>query len=147
MHDWVGTYYAKKHNGRVDPEARLIIVYPAVVLLIAGLALLGVGVQNHWASIDLAVFAAIQVIGTMILTVAVNACLLDSYPEMSGSVSAWLSAGRILGGFMATYIQIPWVSKDGPARTLGAQAGVTGAATILIIVVQVFGKRLRRGKA
>lgn len=93
----------------------------------------------------LADFAAIKVAGIMILTVAVNAYLLDSHPEMSGPVGAWLSAGRILGGFMATYNQIPWVSRDGPAKTLGVQACVTGAAMVVVVAaVQFFGKRMRK---
>lgn len=47
-------------------------------------------------------------------------------------------------GFMATYIQIDWVLEIGPARVLGAQAGIGVASVILNVLLQLFGKRLRK---
>ena len=50
--------------------------------------------------------AAAQVAGIMIATVALNAYLLDAYPEGSGEVGAWTGVGRTWGGFMTTYVKI-----------------------------------------
>ena len=92
----------------------------------------------------LAVFAATQCFGVMIVTTAINAYLLDCYPEGSGEVSAWITASRNWAGFMATYIQIEWVARLGPAKVLGTQAGITFASVFFMLFLQVFGKRLRR---
>ena len=92
----------------------------------------------------LAVFSAVQTVGVMIVTTAINAYLLDCYPEGSGEVGAWVTASRNWSGFMATFIQISWVTKDGTARAFGAQAGVTGASVIILIFLQIFGKRIRK---
>lgn len=91
----------------------------------------------------LAVFSAVQTVGLMVVTTAINAYLLDSYPEGSGEVGAWITASRNWGGFMATYIQIEWVLSAGPVRAFGAQAGVTVASMIILVVLQLFGKRIR----
>ena len=87
-----------------------------------------------------------QISGIMIATVALNAYLLDAYPEGSGEVDAWINVGRTMGGFMATYIEINWVARDGPLKALGAQTGITAAAGFLVFFLGVFGKRIRRAQ-
>ena len=144
MHDAFGTFYAKRHDGRILPEARLTISYPATLIMVVSLIIIGLGVQKHWHYMVLAVFAAAQCCGIMVCTTAVNAYLLDCYPGNSGEVSAWVSVGRIWGGFMATYIQLPWVQKIGPAKVLGIQAAITFAASFVIIFLQVYGRRIRQ---
>jgi MFS family permease len=144
LHDLCGKLYAARNNGRIDPEARLIITYPATVLLTICLIIIGLGLQNHWHYMVLAVFAGLQCVGVMIVTTAINAYLLDCYPEGSGEVSAWVTASRNWSGFMATYIQIPWVMKIGASKAFGIQAAITFASIVLIVLLQVFGKRIRK---
>ena len=92
----------------------------------------------------LAVFVAGQVTGIMIATVALNAYLLDAYPEGSGEVGAWINVGRTLGGFMATYMEIDWVEDEGPVKAFAAQTGGAVAAGLVILGLGIFGKRLRK---
>ena len=68
----------------------------AVALIVLGFAL-----ENVWHYMVVAVFYGLQVVGIMIATTAVNAFLLDAYPEGSGEVGAWIVFGRVFGGFMA----------------------------------------------
>ena len=144
LHDAFGRFYAARHGGRIDPEARLIITYPATLILGVALIILGFALQNQWHYMVLAVFAAVQCFGVMIVTTAINAYLLDCYPEGSGEVSAWVTAGRNWAGFMATYIQIPWVMGGGAARAFGIQAAITFASAGLIVFLQLYGRRIRR---
>lgn len=146
LHDAVGRRYTERHGGRLDPEARLIITYPATVILSASLVVLGLALEHRWHYMVLAAFAAAQCFGVMIVTTAINAYLLDCYPEGSGEVSAWVTASRNWAGFMATYIQISWVERGGPARALGAQAGVTIASMLLIALLQAYEKQMRRAQ-
>lgn len=83
---------------------------------------------------------------TCVVTTAVNAYLLDCYPEGLGEVSAWVTASRNWAGFMSTYIQIDWVSRGGPAKTLSAQAGITFASIVFVVVLQGYGKRIRKAQ-
>lgn len=144
MHDLIGKMYIKRHQGKIDAEARLYIIYGASTLTGVSIVLLGQALQNHWHYMAVAVLDAAQLIGVTINSTAVNAYLLDAYPEASGEVDTWIVIGRTMGGFMATYIEIPWVLKVGAAKALGTQAGVTFAALILIIFLQIFGKKLRQ---
>ncbi|KAL8822815.1 MAG: hypothetical protein Q9191_006456 [Dirinaria sp. TL-2023a] len=144
LHDAVGRFYMRRHVGRLDPEARLIITYPATLILCLSLIILGFSLQHQWHYMVLAVFAAMQCFGVMIVTTAINAYLLDCYPEGSGEVSAWITASRNWAGFMATYIQIEWVTQLGPAKVLGIQAAITFASVFLILFLQFYGKRMRR---
>jgi len=143
LHDAFGRFYARRHGGRIDPEARLMITYPAAVLLTICLIILGLGLGNLWHYVVLAVFAALQCVGVMIVTTAINAYLLDCYPEGSGEVSAWVTAARNWSGFMATYVQIPWVTRLGAKKAFGIQAGITAASIFLILFLQIYGKRIR----
>jgi len=143
LHDAVGGAYARRHAGHIDPEARLLIAYPATAILAISLIVLGLEFQYRWHYMVLAVFAALQCFGVMIATTAANAYLLDSYPEGSGEVGAWISASRNWSGSMSTFIQIEWVEEIGPARAFGAQAGITIISMVLLALLQVYGKRLR----
>ena len=144
LHDASGRFYAKRHGGRIDPEARLTTSYPATCIMVVSLIIIGLGIQDHWHYMVLAVFAAAQCCGIMISTTAVNAYLLDCYPGNSGEVSAWVVIGREWDGFMATYIQLPWVQEIGPAKVHGIQAAITFAAAFIIIFLQVYGRSIRQ---
>ncbi|KAJ5168551.1 MFS transporter [Penicillium canariense] len=144
LHDAIGRYYIKRHSGRLDPEARLIITYPATLICCLSLIVLGLAFERHWHYMVIAVFAAAQCVGAMIITTAINAYLLDCYPEGAGEVGAWVTASRNWAGFMATYIQIDWVMRIGPAKALGIQAAITLASLFFMVFLQMYGKRMRQ---
>ena len=62
--------------------------------LIAGLIGLGFCLQDAYHYMLTAFFWGLYVFGIMISTVALNAYNLDSYPEASGEVSAWINFAR-----------------------------------------------------
>lgn len=128
----------------MDPEARLYIIYGASAICGLFILLLGQALEHTWHYMAVAVFDAAQLIGVNIISTAINAYLSDAYPEAAGEVDCWIVMGRTMGGFMATYIELPWVQNVGPASALGTQAGITWAALILIVFLQVFGKRVRQ---
>lgn len=146
LHDSIGNYYTRRHSGHIEPEARLIIIWLATPTMAVSVLVLGFALQRVYHWIVIAVFFAMQISGIMIATVALNAYLLDAYPEGSGEVDAWINVGRATGGFMATYIEINWVARDGPLKALGAQTGITAAAGLLVLFLGVFGKRVRRAQ-
>ena len=110
--------------------------------MFVALLLLGFALQRHWHYMTIAVFYAVHTGGFMFAAVGINAYLLDAYPEAPGEISAWIGFGRMMGGFMSTYVQIEWVQK-GPEKAFGAQAGIVVAALVFPISLQLFGARLR----
>ena len=136
----------RRHSGHIEPEARLIIIWLASPIMAISILVLGFAIQHTYHYMIIAVFCAGQVTGIMIATVALNAYLLDAYPEGSGEVGAWIVVGRTLGGFMATYVEIDWVTRSGPVVAFGVQTAVTAAAGFIVLALGLFGKRLRKAQ-
>ena len=133
----------KRNAGRLEPEARLWVIYIATPFMVAGLVLLGFSLQNGYHYMIAAVGWGLYVFGIMIATVGINAYVLDSYPEGAGEVSAWLNFARTTGGVFVTEWQVPWATTVGPVSSLSTQGGITAGAFLLVILLQVYGKRLR----
>lgn len=125
------------------PEARLIIIYVATVLMAIALVIIGLCIQFQWHYMVLAVFCTMEAGATVIATTAVHAYYLDAYPEASGEVGQLGTFARGLGGFMSTYIQLPWLAREGPGRVYGIQASVVVAAAGVVLFLQLFGQRIR----
>lgn len=133
----------RRNKGSLQPEARLWVIWLATPFMIAGLVLLGFSLQHAYHYMVCALAWGLYVFGIMISTVGLNAYVLDSYPEGSGEVSAWLNFARTTGGFVVTYEQVKWAKAMGPQNSFGVQAGIVAAAFALVLVLQLWGKRLR----
>lgn len=134
----------RRNGGHLHAEARLIVLHLAMPVMVAGLVLLGFALQNAYHYMIVALGWGLYVFGIMVATVGVNAYVLTAYPDGAGEVAAWLNFTRILGGFIITYVQVRWAAAAGPQRSFGVQAAIVAAATLLVIVLQVFGARLRK---
>lgn len=136
--------YRSRHNGQLAPEARLIPIYFATPLMVLGIVFLGYSLQNSWHYMVTAVTWGLFVYGILICTTGINAYLLDVYPEASGEVAAWINFGRTVGGFIITYFEVPWVTAMGTRNALGIQASIVATAFAIIVVLTIWGDRLRQ---
>ncbi|KAL8949503.1 MAG: hypothetical protein Q9222_004393 [Ikaeria aurantiellina] len=144
LHDFTSNTYARHHKDRFSPEARLLPIYLATPLMITGIVLVGCGLQHIWHYMVIAIGIGLFVFGIMVVTTAINAYVLDAYPEAPGEVSAWINAGRTVGGFIITYFEVEWAEREGTQRSLGVQAAIVGAAVVVFVVpLQVWGRRMR----
>ncbi|KAJ4983007.1 hypothetical protein SVAN01_11502 [Stagonosporopsis vannaccii] len=143
LHDGIARVYTRKHEGHFEPEVRLWAMWLSTPFLIAGLIGLGFCLQDAYHYMLTALFWGLYVFGIMISTVALNAYNLDSYPEASGEVSAWINFARTGGGFITSYFQVTWAQALGTKVSFGTQAGICAFAFLIIVALQVFGKRLR----
>lgn len=143
--DSIGSIWSRRHAGRVDPEARLVITYLSALLIAVSLVIIGLALTNRWHYMLVAVFYGVEVAGIMLATVGLDSYLLDAYPEASGEVGAWINVARSFGGFMATFVQLEWVERAGsPAVTLGVQAATVVAACLLVVGLQSpWGRKVR----
>ena len=147
IHDLVARASMKRTQGHLVPEARLWVMYIATPVMIAGLVLLGFGLQYAYHYMWVAFGWGLYVYGIMVATVGINAYVLNSYPEESGEVAAWLNFARILGGFLITYFQVRWAASSGPKNSFGVQAALVGGAFLLIVILQLYGSSLRQWKS
>lgn len=143
LHDILARLYVRSHRGRLEPEARLSVIYIALPFLLTGLVVLGFALERKWHYMVTAVGWGLYVFGTMVVSVGISAYLLDAYPRESGEVGAWINFSRTAGGFIVAYLQVRWVDKVGAEACFGTQAAVCAAVVPIVVVLQVFGKRLR----
>jgi MFS family permease len=144
LHDYLGRVYTARHNGRIIPEARLIAIWLATPFYLLGMVVMGYALGRHWHYMALAVGWGLQNFGIIVITTAINAYVLDAYPEGSGEVAALLNAARAWGGFVAGYVQIIWAQRSGTIVEFGSQAGISAAAFFIVVGLQFYGERIRK---
>lgn len=147
LNDALAVMYEKRHNGILEPEARLWIVILSAPIQWAGLTLLGCSLQNHYHYMVTNFAWDLFLFSLMVSTTGLDAYLLDSYPRGSGEMAAWFNVGRSTGGFIASYFELKWVNGMGPAKTFGIQAAISAAFLTAIVGLLVWGKKLRGGHA
>ena len=111
--------------------------------MVTGLSLLGFCLERRYHYMLTAFAWGMYVFGTMVTSVGISAYQLDAYPRGSGEVGAWINFARTGAGFIVAYFQVTWVSRMGAEKTFGIQAAICAAVFPVIIVLQIYGKRLR----
>jgi hypothetical protein len=94
LHDFIATRFIKGHGGHFEPEVRLQAIYVSTPFMLVGLIGLGFALEDGYHYMLTSLFWGLYVFGIMITTVALNAYNLDSYPEASGEVAAWINFAR-----------------------------------------------------
>ncbi|KFG85957.1 MFS transporter [Metarhizium anisopliae] len=143
LHDGIARQYITSHAGHFEPEIRLRAIWFSTPFMLAGLVGLGFALEDGFHYMVTAVFWGLYVFGIMVSTVALNAYNLDSYPEASGEVSAWINFARTAGGFIISYFQVNWAHSVGAKVSFGTQAGICLFAFLIIVLLQVYGKAIR----
>ncbi len=143
LHDALAKQYIRTHNGHFEPEVRLRAIFISLPFMIIGIVVLGQSLENRWHFMVTSVTWGLYVFGIMITTVAVSSYCLDSYPEASGEVSAWVNFSRTIGGFIISYLQVSWATSQGTKKSFGIQGAVMGAAFVIILCLLRWGKALR----
>ncbi|KAL2842900.1 major facilitator superfamily domain-containing protein [Aspergillus pseudoustus] len=143
IHDLIARLYMRKHNGHFEPEVRLRAIFISTPFMVAGIVLLGYALENAYHYMLAALGWGLYVFGIMITTVAINAYGLDSYPDGSGEVAAWINMARTTGGFIVSYFQVEWADAMGPKNSFAVQAGIVAGAAVIPICLVVWGKALR----
>lgn len=111
--------------------------------MISGIVLLGFALEYGYHYMITSLGWGLYVFGIMITTVAINAYGLDSYPDGSGEVAAWINMARTTGGFIISYFQVAWADAMGARNSFGIQAAIVAGAFFIPLGLMVWGKQLR----
>ncbi|KAI4210950.1 MAG: hypothetical protein LQ349_009450, partial [Xanthoria aureola] len=112
LHQILTRLYVRSHGGRIEPEARLSVIYIALPFLLASLIVLWFALERKW-------YYMVTVEGgtcTCSVSIGISAYLLDSYPHESGEVGAYIKlledARREGGGIAGIWEEAKDVGED-----------------------------------
>ena len=138
---------ARRNKGILEPEHRLWLFAPSLLLVPFGLILWGVGAAHaiQWFGCVFAM-GVIALTNTIGLQLSVSYCI-DSYRDLSGEAMVTVILVRNTMSFAIGYGITPWVTNMGlqNAFLVAAFAGMAQVASFLVFVR--FGKGLRRQSA
>ncbi|KAK3647789.1 hypothetical protein LTR56_000686 [Elasticomyces elasticus] len=148
---WIGDRIvlkmARRNGGMLEPEYRLWLFVPSLLLIPFGLILWGVGAAHaiHWFGCVFAM-GVIALTNTLGIQLSISYCI-DSYKDLSGEAMITVIIIRNTMSFAIGYGVTPWVTNMGlqNAFILAAFAGMAQVATFYIFVK--YGKNLRRRSA
>lgn len=147
--DWLVVKLARRAGGIMEPEHRLWLLVPFILLAPFGLILWGVGaspnIHVHWFGLVFAmgVIAAFNVAG---LQVSLAYCI-DTYRDLAGEMTVTVILIRNTMSFAVSYGITPWVTNMGYQNAF-ILAGFAAMAQILTFLIFVkWGKKLRRASA
>lgn len=145
LFDFIGKLWAKRNNGVIPPEARLIPLWIVLPLKIAGYNMIGITMGRHLNIWVLIIGWGMHNLATILTTTAVGAYLIDCYPEASGESAAWLNFSRTVAGFVVGYFHLTWASSVGPELEYGCQTAIMAASFVIFVIpLTVFGAKIRK---
>ncbi|KAL3462003.1 major facilitator superfamily domain-containing protein [Aspergillus heterothallicus] len=134
---------AYQNEGIYEPESRLLMVIPAAVSTVAGLAGYGWSIENedHWI-VPTICFGLIYLGCVLGCTVAVTYCL-DIHKRSAIEAQVVLSLLKNCHGLAFSLFVVDWVKASGPRNTFLTLAGLHLAFLLTTIPMYIYGKGIR----
>ncbi|CAK1366123.1 putative MFS-type transporter [Cercospora beticola] len=138
--------YAKRdRTGLAEPEARLPIMFPALIIATAGIWCFGFSAGNPGTGVWAGMVVGLGMISYALLSVpSVGfSYLIDSYGPLAADAFVMTTIARGVVSFAYSFFVSNWVMSAGPEIPFGVFGGILGLFTILTVPVWLFGKRMR----
>ncbi|KAJ0416698.1 major facilitator superfamily domain-containing protein [Aspergillus carlsbadensis] len=134
---------AYRNDGIYEPESRLIMLIPAAVSTVAGLAGYGWSIENedHWI-VPTICFGLIYLGCVLGCTVAVTYCL-DCHKASAIEAQVVLSLFKNCDGLAFSLFIVDWVKASGPRNTFLTLAGLHLAFLLTTVPLYIYGKGVR----
>jgi hypothetical protein len=113
FNDYLCNLYLRKHNGKWLPEQRLWAVYPAAVIGICALVLIGQSLQNGLPWIALAIGWGMYLTAALITSTAISAYMLDCFPKHAALVSSITNFWRLTGMCSSSVLSVTSCTLQG----------------------------------
>jgi len=142
LNDWMCLYLTKKNHGIYEPEFRLVLMFPVLLIGIAGFFGFGLSIhyQTHWIGPVLTFGLANMAMAFE--TGCVFGYVLDSYKDLSEEAFVAINARNLLT-FGLTYFVNDWLARDGVLNVFNVLGGTFVAVVLLTVPLWIFGKKLR----
>ncbi|ORY19318.1 major facilitator superfamily domain-containing protein [Clohesyomyces aquaticus] len=144
--DWFTTRHAKKElHGYSEPESRLLVALPALIIATAGNLVFGFAAQNPapkaWVGLQFGI--GMVAFGLMQAPSVGFNYVIEAYPSLSGDCLVAVVTIKAIVAFAWTFFVGTWVTQKGPAEPFGIFGMLMGVFTMLTIPLYLWGKRLR----
>ncbi|KXX81588.1 Protein HOL1 [Madurella mycetomatis] len=148
LSDWSARVMTKWNRGVYEPEFRIVLVIPQLILGCAGLYGWGMGIDGllhrGYHYIVPLIFFALEVAGMVIGAVASSLYIVDSYRDLSIEAFTCMIVFKNLFSFALTLKAFEWVVSNSYIVSLfNIVASVQVAICLLSVPMYVFGKRTR----
>ncbi|MCJ1311155.1 hypothetical protein MMC25_004825 [Agyrium rufum] len=142
LNDWICIALTKRNHGIYEPEFRLVLIIPTILLGVVGFFGFGATVhfQTHWSGPVLTFGLA-----NMSLAFAsgcVFGYILDAHANLAEEAFVAVNTRNLLT-FGLTYFVNDWLVSDGPLNVFCVLGGLFLFVTFLTFPLWVFGKRFR----
>lgn len=142
MADWLVKALSRRNNGVYEPEFRLLLGFPSLLLGIAGFWGFGLSIdaQNHWM-VPVFFFGLATFAGAMLSLIS-NTYLLDCHRKYAQDSYAAVTLIKGLMAFALTFAINPWVAKNGVKQVFFIIGLIHASAAVWGLVLYVYGKRV-----
>ncbi|MCJ1306442.1 hypothetical protein MMC25_000084 [Agyrium rufum] len=143
--DWSAKWMIKRNNGVFEPEFRIVLVIPQLILGCAGLYGFGITSANvaHYGWFLPDFFFALEVMGMVIGAVASGLYIVDAHREIAIEAFTCLLIFKNIFSFGLTWGAYDWLLEGGIRKIFIIIASIQVAVCLLSIPMYIFGKRNR----
>ncbi|KAI9848685.1 MAG: hypothetical protein M1837_006772 [Sclerophora amabilis] len=143
--DWSARFMTRRNKGIYEPEFRILLVIPQLILGCAGLFGFGITganvVKYRWFWPDF--FFGLEVMGMVIGTVASALYIVDAHRDISVEAFTCLLMFKNLFSFGLTWSAYNWVVSNGISHTFNIMGSIQIVVCLLSIPMYIYGKRNR----
>ncbi|KAJ4219974.1 hypothetical protein FSOLCH5_001138 [Fusarium solani] len=140
-------YLTKLNKGVYEPEFRILLVIP--MMIIGGIGLYGFGLtagkvlEGRYTYHVPLVFFGFEVAGMVIGAVASSLYIVDAYRDLTIEGFTIMIIFKNFFSFVLTFFAYNWINDGGIERTMISIASIQVGVCLLSVPMYVYGKRVR----
>lgn len=143
MSDWIARTMTRRNSGVYEPEYRLTLMLPSMLLMAVGSFGLGESVRSGESALVDGVFLALINAAVGLGCTCVVAYTNDTAGERAGEAFGLAMLTKSAYAFALTFVLNDYYSEQGPRMFFNTWAALTLGVMLFTLPLYVWGKRLR----